>query len=149
MDTFYYDNIPNLSGMIKSKKDGRAIRFISSHTTPPLFNVAYEHMRKHLQTIADYANQITTPIITLGEYNAPPWWAEIQELKEAANLYDSRRSAAYGFSDIFQMPVDYIFYSEHLNCIDFKPIYSKTSSHIGIMGSYQFNPINIYVAKEN
>ena len=148
MDTFYYEDIPNLSGIIRSKNDKEEIRFICSHTTPPLYNVAYERMKNHLKIIADYANQIKTPIITLGEFNAPPWWAEIHDLKEAANLQDSRRSAAYGFADIFKMPVDYIFHSKELTCINFRPIYTKASGHMGIIGSYQFNS-DSYVAKEN
>ena len=149
LDTFFYEDIPNLTGTIKAEGNGKEFQFIASHTTPPLYQSAYDRMKQHLLEISKYANKIESPIITFGDYNAPPWWAEIQQLKEAANLKDSRRSASYGFADIFQNPVDYIFYSDHLTCLKFEPIKDEDATHLGIKGVYQFNSIDIDVAQKD
>lgn len=149
LDTFFYEDIPNLTGKVKAQGNGKEIQFIASHTTPPLYQSAYNRMQEHLLLISEYATKIDIPILTLGDYNAPPWWAEIQQLKEVANLEDSRRSAYLGFADIFNNPVDYIFYSNHLTCIDFKPIRSLNSAHLGIKGMYQFNSNESDVAQKD
>lgn len=140
LDTLVYEGIPNLTGTIKTEGKGKSIHFISAHTTPPLFSSAYDKMKIQLDMIGEYAKKIDAPVITLGDFHAPPWWGEIQDLKDVAQLQDSRRSATYGFSDVFQTPVDYIFYSNQLTCIDFKAVLnSNTSHHLGIQGVYQFN----------
>ncbi|MEM9820932.1 MAG: endonuclease/exonuclease/phosphatase family protein [Bacteroidota bacterium] len=139
LDTLQYENIPTICGQIKAEGIGKPIHFISTHTTPPLFSSAYEKMQAHFQMLNRHIRKVDLPIITLGDFHAPPWWAEIQELKETGQLVDSRRSASYGFSDVFQIPVDYILYSDNLTCTEFKPVHSVTnSSRFGIQGTYQF-----------
>ncbi|MEM1319963.1 MAG: endonuclease/exonuclease/phosphatase family protein [Bacteroidota bacterium] len=139
VDTFYYKDIPNLIGSFRPSGMSRKIYFISSHTTPPLFSNAYEDLRQHLRQIAEYANRIKEPLLTFGDYYAPPWWAEIQNLKEAANLNDSRRSTQVDVNAFLQNPIDYIFHSSHFECVGFSTITTDSSSHLGISGTYQFN----------
>jgi len=150
MDTFFYEDIPNLAGAIRTNGNGEKVHFIASHTTPPLYSSAYIKMKEHLQAISQYATKISEkPIITIGDFYAPPWWKEIQDLKDAANLNDSRRSATLSFSQIFENPVDYIFHSHHLSCLDFQNVADENANHLGIMGEYQFTPTPGYAQKEN
>jgi len=115
LDTFYYEDLPNIVGSIQPSHFPKELFFISSHTTPPLYSSAYEKMKGHLNKIGEYVNAIKAPIMTFGDYNAPPWWAEIQDLKEQTQSSDSRRSSSPGM--IFQNPVDYIFYSKLVECV--------------------------------
>jgi len=139
LDTLHFENIPTICGQIKAEGVGKSIHFISTHTTPPLFSSAYVKMQNHFKMLNRHIRQVDLPIITMGDFHAPPWWGEIQELKEVGRLTDSRRSASYGFSDVFQTPIDYILYSNNLTCTEFKPIHNKTDSHrFGIQGTYQF-----------
>jgi len=140
VDTFYYNDIPNLIGSFSPDGYDRKVYFISSHTTPPLYSTAYENLQKHLRQIAEYANRIKSPMITFGDYNAPPWWAEIQNLKDIGRLYDSRRSGSIDLNSVFQNPTDYIMHSGHLKCVEFFSISSSSSDHLGIQGTFQFNP---------
>ncbi len=138
IDTFYYKEIPNLIGSFSPIGMEREVYFISSHTTPPLYSNAYEDLRQHLRQIADFSTRIHRPLLTFGDYYAPPWWAEIQNLKDAASLHDSRSSNHVDVSTVLQNPVDYIFHSDHFECISFKTVHSSFSSHVGITGTYQF-----------
>lgn len=138
LDTFFYEDIPNISGIVQLEKAKHRFKFICAHTTPPLYSLAYEKMRNHLKLVAEQAVSDSIPTITIGNFHAPPWWGEIQELRTTAKLADSRRSAAYGISEIFQSPGDYILYSNHFNCLNFKNIITPLSNHLGIQGRYQF-----------
>jgi len=139
LDTFYFDQVPNLMGNIRLAERDKPVHFIMSHTTPPLFSKAYESLRDHLRTIAHRAKQLKDPVLTIGEYNAPPWWSEIQRFKEFAELEDCRMSATQGFRDIFESPVDYILYSKHFQCVDFEGLADSSAVHIGITGTFEFN----------
>jgi len=139
LDTFYYHNIPNLAGTLTCEKGQKAIHFIAAHTTPPLYQKAHTHMQEHLEVIGTYIDKISLPVITLGDFYAPPWCREIQDLKYAAGLNDSRRTAKLDVSQLFENPVDYILHSSQLTCIDFESILNQSSEHIGIRGAYQFN----------
>ncbi len=139
MDTFYYENIPNLAGTLACEKGDKALHFIAAHTTPPLYRTAHERMQQHLEVIGNYINKVDLPVITMGDFYAPPWCREIQDLKYAAGLNDSRRTAKLEISQLFENPVDYILHSNQLTCIDFESISNQASEHIGIKGAYQFN----------
>lgn len=141
LDTFYYESIPNFSGIIELNDPEHRFNFICAHTTPPLYSQAYQKMRDHLRVVAAEAikhQEDSMGVMMISNLNAPPWWGEIQELREAVDLYDSRRSASYGLSEIFQSPGDYIFHTIDFNCLGFESIISPQSSHLGIQGLYQF-----------
>ena len=138
LDTFYYADIPNFSGVIETRNQDHRFKFICAHTNPPLYSRAYEEMKGHLEMIAEQSTRDSMAVIMISNFNAPPWWAEIQDLRETARLNDSRRSSAYGFSEIFQSPSDYILYTDDFNCLGFENIISPQSSHLGIQGRYQF-----------
>ncbi|MEL6863828.1 MAG: endonuclease/exonuclease/phosphatase family protein, partial [Bacteroidota bacterium] len=148
IDTFHFEDIPNIIGSIQPPGFKEQLYFISSHTTPPLYSSAYNRLSEHLEKIAQYTSHIKAPILTFGDYYAPPWWGEIQNLKEAGQLSDSRPSGLSDLSNVFQNPVDYIFYSKHFNCIDFENI-TQESNHLGISGTYQSKPDYFHVKTPN
>lgn len=139
MDTFYYENIPNIAGTLICEKGGKSLHFIAAHTTPPLYQKAHAHMQQHLEVIGNYINKVDLPVVTIGDFYAPPWCREIQDLKYAAGLNDSRRTAKLIVSQLFENPVDYILHSNQLTCINFASISNQAAEHIGIQGAYQFN----------
>ncbi len=140
IDTFFFEKIPNLHVTINSRKKGQPISIISSYTMPPLYQSAVIKLQEHMKTIASYVAQIEGPVITLGEYHAPPWFEEIRSLMQTGQLQDSRSRGNQGLDNLFQHPVDYIFYSEQLRCSDFQIVASPSTSHLGIRGAYEFKP---------
>ncbi len=142
LDTFFFEDLPNLAGSFRPDPVSPDISFIASYITPPLYTQAYEQFKSHLKTISNYAlDNSVPPILTIGDYHAPAWWNEIQGFRSTLHLNDSRRSAVVSQKGIFETPVDYIFHSTMLRCVDFSEINLDGGGHVGIMGTYQFNPI--------
>ena len=63
------------------------------------------------------------------------------EFKFNARLKDSRRDgiprSPEGAVSFFGVPVDHIFFSEQLECTEFRVIKNENASHLGIVGTYQ------------
>ncbi|NNE30371.1 MAG: endonuclease/exonuclease/phosphatase family protein [Saprospiraceae bacterium] len=137
LDTFTVGDVPNLVGIIKMTESEQEIQIIAAHTSPPLFSTAYSTMQDQVRSIGEKAQAATLPCLVVGNFNAPPWWQEIQSLRETGNLKDSRRSATFGLTEIFQSPGDYILHSPQLKCVDFQNVYSPDNSQLGISGTYQ------------
>ncbi|MEM9918494.1 MAG: endonuclease/exonuclease/phosphatase family protein [Bacteroidota bacterium] len=144
IDTFQFDRIPNIVGSIRPTNFDRDIYFISTHTTPPLYSTAFEKMKAQLARVIGYIQSINGPVVAMGDLNAPPWWAEIQKLKDEAYLHDSRHSSQSSLESLFQNPVDYILYSDHFKCVGFQDVRTEFSNHLGISGTYQYNTKHIH-----
>lgn len=139
IDTFSIADVPNLTGNIRLEDSEEELRFIAAHTSAPLYNTAYSLMKDQVKRIADQTNASELPSLVVGNFNAPPWWGEIQGLRKMANLMDSRRSTTIGFSEIFNSPENYIFYTPKLKCLGFQNLFLSDNSQVGIMGSYELN----------
>ncbi len=137
LDTFMSGNIPNLEGKIEVNQT--ELKFIASHTTPPLFNSAYSTLQEQMNDFGQRAANIKEPLLMMGNFNAPPWWSEVQQLRSVAELEDSRISASIGLSEIFQSPTDYILFSKDLTCVGFTNIFTPSNEQFGIQGIYQFS----------
>ena len=137
LDTFMTGQIPNLEGKIEVNQT--EFRFIAGHTTPPLFSTAYSAMQKQMSEFGERAAKIKEPLLMMGNFNAPPWWSEIQQLRQVAELEDSRISASIGITDIFQSPTDYILFSKDLTCVGFTNIFTPNNDQFGIQGTYQLS----------
>ena len=133
IDTFHYKDAPNIYGAVEIEE--RVISFFSSITMPPVDIVAYGDINKHLQTLADSVNNTNTPVVTIGNYNVVTHSRELSDLREGANLKDSRTSQTF----IGESPLDYILYSEELECTNFNTVTESGQQQIGIIGTYQFN----------
>jgi len=147
-DTFFVEDLPNIVGSIKPEGQEQELFFISSTTLPPFYTKDYDRLKKQLNRIAEKASAINAPILTLADYNLVQWSDEIHDFRHKAGLKDSRRGfspAAAGnnvFGSFFESPRDHIFFSEHFKCIGFENLQSSSEQHLGIQGSFQFNPIS-------
>ena len=140
VDTFYYDEIPNLRVTLTSEDD-KKIHIVSSHTSVPATREAYTSIREHFEVISDYRAALKDPVITVGDYNLPSWSDEIKYFKFLTDLNDSRRDivpvSMQGNFSLLKVPVDHIFYCDRIECTDFQVLTSKNANHLGILGSYQ------------
>ena len=90
-------------------------------------------------SIAKYLDSIPSPKFTIGDYNCVPWDVSIINFKKQSQLQDSRKSLCASFPAFFppaMIPLDYIFYSKDVECIEFKTIDNGDSDHKGIVGKY-------------
>ncbi len=139
IDTFFFEKIPNLHVSVESRKKDMPVSIVSSYTNPPLSQNTVIKLQEHMKTIAAYVQKINEPVITLGEYHAPPWFEEVRMLMQNGQLLDSRSRANQGLDNLFQYPIDYIFYSEQLKCSDFQIVGGPSTNHLGIQAAYEFN----------
>ncbi len=131
VDTFYYNDIPNLAVSITGDKG--QVHFISSYIYPELSNIDAETTEGHFDTLTRYIEKLEGPVFSLGEYNQVQWSSYIQNMRSMMDLQDSRRFP------FFDNPTDHIFHSHHFKCVDFTTISNAYSNHLGIKGSYQIN----------
>ena len=143
IDTFHFDGKPSLHGMISTPENNR-LNLLSTHTSPAVDDESYLDLIAHLEVLSGRMKNFDAPYITVGEYNAVSWSNEITNFREISGLKDSRKgmSPTYpsGQMDFMEVPVDHIFYSNHLQCLEFKTLDGKETSHLGIMGTYEFKP---------
>lgn len=141
-DTIRYKEIPNIIGGI-ALDDKNTLNFICSHTLPALNYRYYDRLKEHLDCIADYSNKISEPMMAFGDYNSVPWSNEIAEFKEKTGMKDSRRGFTptfpHGSSTVFEVPIDHIFFSDEIRCLDFSTVSSIYTKHMGVQGTFQLN----------
>jgi endonuclease/exonuclease/phosphatase (EEP) superfamily protein YafD len=154
-DTIKSDNIPNLSISIRTKSSARKVYIIGTYLAPPYGAAAYKLFRHQLDTVANYANLLGEPFITVGDFNMEGSSFEIQQFRRSAGLSDSRRGfqpmRQDGSFNISEIPTDHIFYTQHFQCVDFHTISDSTQGHLGIVGTYQFqiDSTQLNVSKKN
>jgi len=147
-DTFFVDNLPNISGCVKTEGTGKEWYFVTSNTLPPFYSKEYQRLQNQLEKVATRAKKIEAPIITIADYNLVPWQVEILDFRESVQLEDSRRgfSPAYSTSflgGLFGLPHEHIFHTNHFKCIQFNNL-KFGDGHLGITGTFQFKPEPIY-----
>ena len=123
---------PNLKLMIE--KDGKEFQVISSYLTPALDQKSIETASTQLTMIAEEIKKSEHPLIALGEFNMVYWTNEIREFRSDTKLTNSRRGLSDGN---LRVPYDHIFFSEGLECTEFKEMKDEDQNYIGIMGRYQ------------
>ncbi|WP_235297703.1 endonuclease/exonuclease/phosphatase family protein [Portibacter marinus] len=136
-DTFHYQEIPHQLVNIDIA-DGEQVNIISAHVLPPLGQRLNERARKHLNTIAEKILSIEAPSIVLGDFNLVYWSNEIISFRQKADLENSRRDISKNLLDV---PYDHIFFSKRLECTGFGDITDTSSTHLGIIGTYQLKPL--------
>lgn len=142
VDTFHFNGKPNMIGKVQTPEGPLA--FLSSHTFPAKDHDSFEKLVAHLDLISSKIQKINVPLVTLGEYNAVSWSPEIRQFKKTAELNDSRKGASptfpMGQMNLLEVPIDHIFFSDHLECLEFKTLDHESIPHFGIVGTYQFKP---------
>ena len=134
IDTFETGHVPNIIGSVRIDSLYPDVFFVASQTVPALNTNSYDAIRYHLRRIAARVRNIDAPMITMGNYNSVPWSSEIQSFRDETNLSDGHRY----FSPNSPSPTDFIFFSDHFNCLSFEPLKDKNNEVIGIWGDYQF-----------
>ncbi len=134
IDTFETSDVPNIIGSVRIDSLYPDVFFVASQTVPPLSAKSYEAIRFHLARIAARVRNINAPILTFGNYNLVSWSSEIQHFRDETGLSDGSRY----FSPTAPSPTDFIFFSNHFNCLTFEPLKDKNGEIIGIWGDYQF-----------
>ncbi|MEO1050862.1 MAG: endonuclease/exonuclease/phosphatase family protein [Bacteroidota bacterium] len=138
----YWGDMPNILADVVI--DDQPIHLVASHTKSPVYPSRYNMRNRHIKQITDYVKGIDKPVVAMGDYNAVPWDVHIRELQKQAGLEDSRRSLTPTFPAWIppaQIPIDYIFYSNELECIRFDAIRSDSSDHLGIVGRYDLKKV--------
>jgi endonuclease/exonuclease/phosphatase (EEP) superfamily protein YafD len=150
-DTFYCGKMPNLLVGFKSPLPNQHIYIFSTYIAAPLFESASQMMKRQLDTLVSQVNKVNAPAIVLGEYNVPPFFPEIVNMRQNAGLNDSRRgyrpTRNDGHISLLEVPTDHMFYTPHFDCVDFQTINGPNSEHLGIMGTYQMNRDTLYAQR--
>jgi len=131
-DIFQCDGKPNLNVVVE--KEDTKFKIISSYLTPALDNKSLVKAADQLNVIAKKINDSPEPIIALGEYNMVYWANEIRNFRSKTNLQNSRRDLVDGN---LRVPYDHIFFSDELECTQFKEVKDNSQNYLGIMGTYQ------------
>lgn len=145
LKTYYWTGEPNLTGDILY--DDKKVHFVATHTLSPRDPQRYQNRNEHLNKIAEYVQQLEGPILAIGDFNAVPWNQHIVQIKQSTDLMDSRKGLASTFPANYALgiPIDYIFHSDELNCLDFQAIESMGSDHKGVIGEYAFTSPSLLV----
>ncbi len=130
VDTFYYNDIPNLTGLIAPRQKGdKPIRFISTYTNPAFgADVFYQELKDHFQSIIDKVGKTDGARIAFGTYNTVAWSSEMKFFTGELNLQNSRRS----INPFSQSTYEHIFHSLDMECVDFDGFYDQTGTKIGL-----------------
>jgi endonuclease/exonuclease/phosphatase (EEP) superfamily protein YafD len=141
-DIIKSDDIPNLSISIRTKNSSRKLFVICMYLAQPFGRSGYKIFRNQLDTVANYAKTLGEPYITVGDFNMEGSSYEIQQFRRATGIGDSRRGfqpmRQDGSLSLTEIPTDHIFYTPHFQCIDFQTICDSSRTHLGIVGTYQF-----------
>lgn len=152
-DTFYSNNIPNLTVSVFPKYSKSSLYIVSSYVAPPLFSSAYKTMQTQFQSISEKIKTFKQPYITVGDYNIESSSSEIQKFRSETDLLDSRRGFQPihkdGSINLTEVPTDHIFFSKNFQCVDFQTISGQKGIHYGIVGTYQFIQDSTNVKKTN
>lgn len=131
-DTFQCHGIPNLNIVVE--KENEKFQVISSYLTPALDNKSLIMAAQQLGIIAEKVKSSDWPLLALGEYNMVYWTNEIRNFRAKTDLQNSRRDLVDGN---LRVPYDHIFFSNSLECTQFKEMKDISQNYIGIMGTYQ------------
>ena len=146
-DTLLFNDLANVPALYSNlaMEDGTQIHFVTAHTVPAVNHQAYIDIRKQFDQIARYIDELSGPVITLGDFSLPAWSQEIMDFKLITDLQNSRRDIVPSGSHkpilSLRIPLDHIFYSNDIECTSFRVIDGIQESHVGIVGKYQLKEI--------
>ena len=134
-----WQGVPSITGKIQHPKG--AVAFAASHLNAPMVQSWYSSRNAQLRDIASHLSEIPGPKIAIGDYNTVPWAAQIDTFKTSTRMRDSRKGLDATFPSWFpsRIPIDYIFHSSELQCLEFKTLSGHSSDHFGIIGKYKLN----------
>lgn len=146
VDTFYHEEIPNLRACIE--KDGVDICLMSVHTEPALNEYSLRRLEGHLETLSAQVSQMDEmPLVVLGDFNSVSWSKELQHFMEKTGLLESRSGFMDRQRSFWDVPIEHIFHTQRLGCADFYSFGDRSGKHLGIMATFQINPLASHVKK--
>lgn len=145
VDTFFYEEIPTLRVCLQ--KDGMDLCLISVHTEPALNDYSLRRLEGQLETVSAQIARMDMPLLVMGDFNSVSWSKEIQQFMDSTGLLESRSGFMDRQGSFWGVPVDHIFHSPRLGCADFDNFSDRSGRHLGIMASFQINPLASYVKK--
>lgn len=129
LDTFYYTDVPNLTGLIRAKNTEKPIRFVSTYTNPSFgTDKFYQDLKDHFEAIIDKVQNQPEAMLAFGTYNTVAWSSEMKFFTGALSLQNSRRS----ISPFSQSTYEHIFHSMDMECVSFDGLYDAAGEKIGL-----------------
>lgn len=138
--TLVSNGFPVLHGTVKVKDTD--IHIFAATTSTPTNEKDYKRQAQEFAFITNAINQLQQPVLLMGDLNAVPWSEHIEKLLQTTGLKDSRKDLAgtYPAQSPMQIPIDYIFHSKQIRCIQFTTVGGTTSNHLGLLGAYTLAP---------
>ena len=133
----YIQNTPNIFANIE--KNNTKIDIITVHTNSPISKARFKSRNKHIKYLSEILKNNRVSLLVIGDFNAVPWDSRIINFKTQTNLIDSRKTYSSTWPrqlGKLGIPLDYIFHSKNISCIDFQVIEETSSDHCGITGIY-------------
>jgi endonuclease/exonuclease/phosphatase (EEP) superfamily protein YafD len=97
-------------------------------------------MKSQLNSLAQQIQRMDGPVIVFGDFNNMPWSNELSAFQSKTDVSDSRRSQypTYhpGAPHLFDRPVEHIFYSKDLQCLDFDT-HRAGSTYLGTSATFR------------
>ncbi len=136
VDTSYVSGIPIVCFGVSAAHE--TIELVSTYISPPLDSYSKEIAESQLSAMNIILSASNFPHMVVGEFNDVYWSNRVRTFRNDNNLVNSRRNTTVTSLDI---PLDHIFHSESLECIQFSEVLDKADRKVGILGNYQIiNP---------
>ncbi len=136
IDTSYVSGIPIICFGVPAGHE--TIELVSTYVSPPLDAYSEGIAEKQLSAMNTILSASNFPHMVVGEFNDVYWSNRVRTFRNDNNLVNSRRNTTVTNLDI---PLDHIFHSESLECIEFSEVLDMEDRKVGILGNYQIiNP---------
>ena len=137
IDTIIVERIPNLSVAIHTSNNTE-VHIVNTYLMANTSTGTKRSAKDRLSTFTAHINQITKPIINLGDFNMTYWSREILNYRLKSGLENSRRGVNV---TRLEVPYDHIFFSQELECIALRDLEVSDNIHIGLLGTFQLRAI--------
>jgi len=133
----YIQGVPNIFASIE--KNNTFIDIITVHTNSPISKTRFKQRNMHIKHLSQILKNNKNPLLVIGDFNAVPWDSNIKNFEKTTGLKDSRNAFLSTWPrqlSYLGIPLDYIFHSKKLTCVNFQVVDKTSSDHCGIKGVY-------------
>ena len=138
----YFSDVPSIATTLKAPFGD--IHWISAHVYPPKNAEWYDKRNADLKNMAAYLATKKGYKLALGDYNTVSWAPILRQFKKMVGLQAARRKWSPSWPTYnwwLGIPIDHIFHSPNLKCIQFDTTPQTTSDHLGVIGT--FSPMKL------
>lgn len=134
-DTIFINQIPNLITHV-NVVDDKKLTIVNTYLHTPEIVKESSGVHERLDQFSNYIHDTpNSPLLHVGDFNLTYWSGSILDYRLESNLNNSRKGIDLSKMNV---PYDHIFYSDHLECVNFKDLELNDDIHIGIIGDYLF-----------